>query len=51
MPNHVSIWLSHEAEVGVKWKWKRRCFVSQAMTSGVLCVETLSRMTWTWPFG
>jgi len=30
--------LSHEADVGVKWKWKRLCRSSQARTLGCLCV-------------
>src|SRR5216683_8299191 len=33
--------LSQEAEVGVKWKWKRLCRSSQARTLGCLCVESL----------
>ena len=33
-----STWLSQEADVGVKWKWKRRCFFSHFLTSGVLWV-------------
>ena len=30
--------LSHEPEVGVKWKVKRGCRASQRMTLGCLCV-------------
>ena len=33
--------------VGVKCKTKRGCAVSQFWIAGVLCVEQLSRMTWT----
>ncbi len=30
--------LSQEAEVGVKWRWKRGCLSSQRLTVGVLWV-------------
>ena len=29
---------SHEALVGVKWRWKRGCSAIQAFTVGCLCV-------------
>jgi len=43
MPNQVSTWFSQEAEVGVKWNLMRGCRASQARTSGVVWLETLSR--------
>jgi hypothetical protein len=36
--NQRSTRLSHELEVGVKWKWKRGCLASQARTLGWLWV-------------
>lgn len=38
---------SQEADVGVKWKLQRGWRSSQRITSGVLCVETLSNTTCT----
>jgi len=29
MENQVSIWLSHDDRVGMKWKWTFGCFFSQ----------------------
>src|ERR1019366_102636 len=51
IPNHVSIWFIHDAEVGVKWKVIRGWRSSQARTSGVLWLDTLSRTTWSSPAG
>src|SRR5229473_6276717 len=42
----LSIALSQEADVGVKWKTNRRCFSSHFMTLGCLWVAQLSTMTW-----
>jgi hypothetical protein len=44
MENQVSIWLSQDARVGVKWKWTFGRFLSQR--SFFLWVLRLSRMTW-----
>jgi len=35
MPNQVSIWLSHDSEVGVKWRVIRGCRSRKARTAGV----------------
>src|SRR2546430_16188787 len=37
--------LSHEALVGGKWKMTRGVSASQSCTSGVLCVDEVSRRT------
>src|SRR5215831_1285803 len=44
MENQVSIWLSHDDRVGMKWKWTFGRFFSQR--SHFLWVFRLSRMTW-----
>ena len=44
--NQLSTAFSHEALVGVKWKWTRGCRSSHASTAGVVCVLLLSRMRW-----
>lgn len=46
IPNQISIWFNHEEPTGVKWKWTCGFFASHAFTSGVVCVERLSRTTW-----
>ena len=51
MPNHVSTWFIQDAEVGVKWNVIRGFRSSQARTTGVLWVLTLSRMTCSSPSG
>jgi phage terminase large subunit GpA-like protein len=44
-PKKRSTRLSHEAEVGVKCRWKRGCLASHAFTLGCLWVTELSRST------
>lgn len=51
MPNHVSIWFIHDAEVGVKWDLMRGSRSSQALTAGVAWVDTVSRTTCSSPSG
>jgi len=51
IPNQVSTWFIQDADVGVKWKVVRGCRSSQARTSGVLWVLTLSRTTWSCLWG
>src|SRR5579862_3372987 len=46
MENQVSIWLSQDAWVGVKWKVRSGCFSSQA-AGRFLWLEKLSQITWT----
>ena len=41
----LSTWFSHDALVGVKWNVTRLFAVSQSSTSGVECVEEMSRIT------
>ena len=36
--NQRSTWLSHDAEVGVKWTWNLGLRANQALIVGVLCV-------------
>jgi hypothetical protein len=38
-PNQVSIWLSQQEPIGVKWKCTLGCLSSQAFTSGVVGVD------------
>src|SRR3954453_15011400 len=47
MPNQVSIWLIQDEPTGVKGKCTCGLRASQALTSGVVCVDTLSSTTCT----
>src|SRR5262249_5700303 len=47
LANRPSTALTQEQEVGVKWKVKRGCRASQAVTFGCLWVAQLSSTTWT----
>ena len=37
-PNHISIWLIHDAPTGVRWNVMFRLSVSQSQTLSVECV-------------
>lgn len=45
IPIQISTWFSHDEPTGVKCKWTCGFFHSHAFTSGVVCVERLSRTT------
>src|SRR3990172_12442375 len=51
MLKKLSTWFSQDALVGVKWNVTRLLVASQSWTSGVECVEELSRITWSSPRG
>src|SRR4029079_19445427 len=44
--NQRSTRLSHDDEVGVKWRWNRGCLSSQLRTSSCWWVGELSRIRW-----
>src|SRR5450759_1348156 len=51
MPNQVSIWFIHDADVGVKWKLTLGWASSHSRTAGVLWELTLSSTTARSPCG
>src|SRR5207237_7645874 len=44
--NHRSTWLIHDEYVGVKCSWTRGWASSHRCTTGALCADRLSQITW-----